>query len=203
MPEAQQMKHLLLVAAMAVCTGSVVGQDAEPPMSDALKRFAWGKEQRDLIKLFTECAPMNFGVGFWPRFALSAEIAEAQHEIGNGVQLAVESRLRSARLYGGEIAGGDQSLSLYTTRQQNVLYVEITLSEPSEQYLKGTAVIDLAFKKRLVDPVTKVEGMVVTWMSTKYVRSSDERAVISATSELMDLFLTEYLRVNEESCGSS
>ena len=203
MLEAQQMKHLLLVAALVVWAGSVVAQDAEPPMSEALKRLAWGKEQRDLLKLFTECAPMSFGIDFWPRFAASAEIAEAQHEIGNGVKLAVESRLRSARLYGGEFAGANQFPSLYSPGQLNVLHVEISHWEPSEQFLKGSASIDLAFKKRLIDPVTKVEGKVATWMSTKYVRSNDDRAIISATSELMDLFLTEYLRVNEEACGSS
>lgn len=127
------------------------------------------------FQLFNSCAPMNLVVEGLSDDAASIGLTQER------LQFAVESRLRGARLY-----ADDQHLfALYV--QANVV---------------GTGFsVDLRFNKTLLDPSTREIGLATTWSNgITGMTSRNPEFVVSQLSNLLDEFLTEYLRVNEEAC---
>ena len=127
------------------------------------------------FQLFSNCRPMEL-------------VVENLHSDAAGIGLAkgailasVESRLRSARLYDSD-AGVPY------------LYVNVNVS--------GLAFsVDLEYNKFVFEPVADASGIAATWsLGLTGTHGRDASYILSTVSELMDLFLLEFLRVNDEAC---
>jgi len=135
------------------------------------------EEQLDHFKLFSDCTQMNLVVERLPSDALDIGLSEET------IQTAVESRLRSARLYRSDLAFVPY------------LYVNV--------HVVGRAFsIRLEYKKDLYDAdFAHASGYATTWTSNSAgTHGGDAAYIVSALSQHMDKFLVEFLRVNEDAC---
>ena len=98
------------------------------------------------------------------------------------IQAAVESRLRSARLY----TSRDTITDAY-------LYVSINVVGNSFN-------IELSFEKIVEDKFSQIQQFATTW-SRGFTGRGGASFILSSLSKLMDIFLVEYLTVNEEYCN--
>ena len=119
------------------------------------------------MRLFVESLPAD---------AAEIDLAKAS------IQVAVESRLRSARLYDSESTFGPY------------LYVNVNVV--------GRAFnTSLKYNKQVYDLASDVTGAANTWnTSFTGTHGGGSNYILSTISELMDSFLVEYLRVNEAAC---
>ena len=103
------------------------------------------------------------------------------------LRITAESRLRAARLY---TDSGEES-------NEAVLYVLVNiLGEPLRAFQ-----VEATYYKRLLDPVTVETIISATWRGTSSWTSRPVRGrIVQSVSEIVDEFLVEYLRVNEEHC---
>ena len=133
------------------------------------------EEQYARFKLFADCGPMLLVV---------EELTEPAKKIGlteEAIQAAAESRLRSARLYS---AGADP-----------YLYIQVNV-------VGGGFSVILKYKKLVSDPLSGEEMYAATWdTGSTGTHSGNPGFILSIASGLLDKFLVEYLRVNEEACG--
>ena len=158
---------LVLLVAASVSLGV-----AKAEVSESYYRFM----------LFNHCGPIPVMV-----MGLSKD-AEGIGLSQDSLQTALESRLRSARLY-KPISSMDDVLNPHLTLRVGVLNHAFS--------------IDLSYVKWVCHPDTDECGTTPTWSSTAFgTHSGDGGYIRSAVSEKIDQFLVEYLRVNEESCGS-
>ena len=132
------------------------------------------------FELFAKCEPMGFGV---------EDLSPDASEIGltrQSIQYAVESRLRSARLYG-------------SAQKDHSLHINVHVAG-------GVFSVLLEYKKDVSDPWSGEIGRTATWKSGSVSRlnahGGDASYILSVVSQHMDKFLTEYLRVNEGACKS-
>ena len=128
------------------------------------------------FQLFANCEPMDLLVEGLP---------PAATEIGlnmEKIQAAVESRLRAARLY-------DSDADLY-------LYVNVNVA--------GRAFhSSVEYYKAYFDSYSKSSNYASGWSkSITGTHGGEGGNILSTVSELIDLFLVNYLRVNEEACTS-
>ena len=118
-------------------------------------------------------------------FVAVEELSPSANSIGltkERLQFAVESRLRGARLYSEE-------------RRAPYLHVPVTIGG-------GGYSVAVTYNKRLFDPVSNQSGVASTWhASITGTHGGDPEFVVSTLSELLDEFLTEYLRVNDPACS--
>ncbi len=127
----------------------------------------------DRFRLFNECRPMRLIVEGLPAAAAEIDLTEA------AIQAAVESRLRSARLYDADA--------------RPYLYVNVNVV--------GRAFsIGLEYLKFLYDQVTDETNFATTWDSGAAGTSGSATFILSSLARHMDRFLVEYLRVNESAC---
>ena len=153
----RRITWLVLLAIFAAPAGGAAAQEVS-----AFDRF----------RLFNECSTMDLVVEGLPADAAEIDLTEA------AIQAAVESRLRSARLY-------DADASPY-------LYVNVNVV--------GRAFnLTLAYKKLLYDQVTDETNFATTW-DIRGAGTGDAAFILSSLAGLMDSFLVEYLRVNESAC---
>ena len=131
----------------------------------------------DKFKLFTYCETMelvieNLGEG-------AAKIGLTRDRITN----AVESRLRSARLYSKE-------------NRDQYLYINV--------HVVGNAFsIGVQFKKKVFDKRSGRSGYATTWeREGAGTHGQDPTYIVSIIPEYIDSFIVEYLRANEQSCSS-
>ncbi len=129
------------------------------------------------FKLFADCKPMNLVV---------ERLHPKASEIGltrKAIQAAVESRLRSARLYSDKPA-------LY------YLYVRVSL-------VGNAFALRLQIKKLVFDPhFSGSPGVATTWDNSSIgTHDSSAGYILSGVSQHMDAFLVEFLRVNEAACA--
>ncbi len=88
--------------------------------------------------------------------------------------------MRSAHLYDSE------SASAYWYVNMNVV---------------GTAFsVEFAYRKRVLDFASARDGLASTWRHGSIGTARGYEFVVSQLSGLLDIFLTEYLRVNEDAC---
>lgn len=133
-----------------------------------------GASDYERFRLFSDCKPMGLVVeNLQPNvveFGLSKD----------SVQAAVESRLRLARLYDSE--------------SWNRLYVNINTI--------GVAYsINVQYDKGLYDAQSDVWGYATTWNDGSVgTHRKNAGYILSNLSEIIDRFLVEFLRVNEEAC---
>ena len=129
------------------------------------------------FELFTGCETMD----------LVVDSSEDARSIGLSVERvtnSVESRLRSAKLF-----------SSSSKNQRQSLYVNINVV--------GIAVnISVEFHKRVFDPRSGLSNYGTTWeRGSTGTHGQDASFIISGLSELIDAFIVEYLRVNEQECS--
>ena len=144
----------------------------------APQSFAESAEERiDNFELFADCTQMNLVVERLPDIAFDIGLSE---EI---IQNAAESRLRSARLY-----RSDLDYIPY-------LYVNVNMTERAFS-------ISLEYHKILYDDhYAHVSQFATTWdRGFVGTHGRDAGYIVSSLSLLVDRFLVEYLRVNEDAC---
>lgn len=128
------------------------------------------------FELFSNCEPISILVEGLSREALNIGLTK------ESVQNAVESRLRSARIY-------SSNPTLHSS-----LYISVNVSNRSFS-------IALEFNKRVFDLFTKTYGTAITW-SDGGIGTHGNRVggILSSLSQLMDDFLVDFLRINDEAC---
>ena len=128
----------------------------------------------DRFRLFNECSTMHLTVEELPAAAAEIDLTVA------AIQAAVESRLRSARLYDAD-AGPKFYLNV------NVVGRSFSLA--------------LKYRKVVYDPISAELGYATTWeIGGAGTHGGDAAYVLSGLAGHMDRFLVEYLRVNESAC---
>ena len=127
------------------------------------------------FKLYNHCNPMDLVIEALPAAAKKIGLTKED------VQVAVESRLRSARLYSSE-------------PQSSFFYVNLNVIGSSFNIM-------LQFNKEVYDPASNNTRPTATWVEgTTGTHSGDGGYILSSLSRLIDKFLVEYLRVNEDAC---
>ena len=128
------------------------------------------------FQLFAECGPMS--LVFLDRQVDEAEIGLTRERL----QTLAEGRLRGARLYDAEVP--------------NFLAINVSVS------IRGAFTVEVSYYKGLYDFATDQFGMAQTWTRGSFGEySRDAGIILQGLSELLDLFILEYLRVNEAACG--
>ena len=144
-----------------------------PFVSDAFGKD--GVSDYERFQLFVNCEPMQLVVeGLQPgaaEFGLSVE----------QIQAAAESRLRSARIYDSD------SLSY--------LYINVTIV--------GSAFsINISYRKPVLDIASESIWSATTWNAGRTgTHGRDAGYILSGISQHLDVFLADFLRVNEEACN--
>ena len=135
------------------------------------------EERKERFEFFTACGPMNLVVEGLDKDAQSLGLSESR------LTAAIESRLRSARLFSSD---ADRYLYL------NVNVVGRAFS------------VTLKFNKRMRDLDSREISLSPSWdAGTTGTHGSGSQFVIDAAIAMFDRFLVDYLRVNEAECGPS
>lgn len=139
---------------------------------------AWSQEDEitghEKFQLWRNCLPMN----------LSVRVSEDAAKINltkQDVETAVRSRLRAARLYDGEATIG----------------VEVLVN------VAGEAVsFSLAFYKPVKGIFDELFYLAPTWETGQVgIHGQNPSFILAGISKAVDLFIDEYLRVNESDCS--
>ena len=155
----RRITWLVLLAIFASPAGGAAAQDISP---------------RDRFQLFNECRPMNLIVADVSAAAAEIDLTTA------AIQTAVESRLRSARLY--DVDAG------------SLLYVNVIVVGRAYAF-------DLEYTKVVYDQVSTERGLATTWESGQVgTHGGDAAYILAGLAGYMDVFLVAYLRVNESAC---
>ena len=125
------------------------------------------------FQLLSFCKPMNLVVEDLGDDASRIKLT------GESIQATVESRLRSARLYA-------------SPHMDTYLYVNINV-------VGNAYSMSLSFKKLVEDPYSINLFPATTWRIGG-TGTGDAAWILSHLSQMMDEFLVEYLKVNEEYC---
>ena len=137
---------------------------------------------RKRFALFNNCEPVRL---FIP------DLSDDAADIGltrERLVLAAESRLRGARLY---------------TEDRDQPYLSVIVN-----VFRTAVSIALEYRKRVLDPASGEVSPAITWevRTTGVVGRGSVDMIVSGVSGhldmYLDMFLTEYLRVNEAACGS-
>ena len=132
-------------------------------------------QTRAQFELFANCEPMDLVVENLPPDA--AEIGLTVERI----EAAVESRLRSARLFDSD----------------SVQYLYVNVNVVGRAFHSS-----VEYKKRVFDYYSNGAFYASTWdIAFTGTHGKDGGYILAGVSELMDVFLVEYLRVNEEACA--
>ncbi len=135
------------------------------------------------FELFNACRPLRLVVEGLPERA--AEIGLTKERI----QTAAESRLRAARLYTELFFDEDW------TSPRAYLYVNVNALGPAFS-------LDITYNKWVRDEEFDLSGRARTWHTGSLgTHGGDAGYILQGVSEHVDLFIAEYLRVNEASCG--
>jgi hypothetical protein len=133
------------------------------------------EERNNRFKLFSNCNRMTLVVEDLPAEAKKIGLTR------EAIQAAVESRLRSARLYDSE-------------RFVPYLYINVLVVGKSFS-------VSVEYKKEVYDPLSGESMPTTAWeRSTTGTHGGDSGYILSTVSRNMDRFLLEFLRVNEEAC---
>ena len=136
----------------------------------------------DRFKLFNNCEPMRLLVEGLRDDAADIGLTEER------LQVAVESRLRGARLY-----TSDRGSPLGSP----LLYVSVSVVGSSFN-------TSLHYNKQFIDLASGISSTAITWfISSTGVHGQDSAYIVSSLSGPLDKFITEYLRVNESACTGS
>ena len=132
---------------------------------------------RDRFKLFNACRPMKLVVENLTPDAQAVGLTRER------IQLAVESRLRAARLY------------TESTEKANDTYLYVYIHVVGHAFT-----IIVSYYKLVTDLVNNSNGLATTWIAEGTGTSEDAGFIIQGLSGHLDEFLAGYLRVNEPAC---
>ena len=136
----------------------------------------------DRFQLFNACRPMELVVENLTPDAQAVGLTKER------IQLAVESRLRAARLYTESMEKANRAY----------LYINITINVVGRAF--NTAV---KYKKWVIDLENNSNGPATTWNTgSTGTYGGDAGFIIQDLSSHLDRFLAEYLRVNESACDT-
>ena len=162
---------------------AVAQDDAPPPDLDLLERAkAFGLEiiepaeitKRERFELFNRCRPMALLVEGFPEDAGKINLTE------ESIEMAAESRLRSARLY--------------DNKADTMLYINVNV-------VKKAFSIIIEYSRLVFEPISDEWGRAVTWqVGSTGAHGRSASYIRSGVSEKIAKFLVEYLRVNEKAC---
>ena len=157
------MKQIAGLVAFAVLL--VFPAHAQEDVESSVARF----------RLFNECKPMSLVVEKLNDYASTIGLTTDK------LQVAVESRLRSARLY--------------DTAEVPFLYVNVHVVDQAFS-------ISVDYEKLVFDSVSGESNKAKTWTTgSTGMHGRNAGYILSSVSRHLDQFLVEYLRVNEEHCG--
>ena len=139
---------------------------------------AWAQSDFERFQLYTDCQALSLYVT-----VQQEDGDELQGLTESAVRNAVESRLRSARLYTEEVVSPALNVSV--------------------QIASWAFHIRLFVEKSVVDVASFETNYAATWVrSSTGTHGTEASYVLSSLSAHMDAFLVEYLRVNDEACES-
>lgn len=143
-----------------------------PFVSDAFGEDSMNDLER--FQLFANCEPMNLVVEGLQLGAAEFGLSVEQ------IRAAAESRLRSARIY-------DSGSLAY-------LYINVNTA--------GSAFsINISYRKPMLDIASEFIWPAETWnASSTGTHGRDAGYILSGISRHLDVFLADFLRVNEEAC---
>ena len=167
------------------------------------------------FRLFNGCRRMKLLVASLDDEAADIGLSEER------IKTMAESRLRAARLFidaaalrkkterkeiameaqglSAALIGAARGVALASYVARACLFVHVNV-------VGGAFSCDVQFLKRLYDPILGLSGKpgtAVTWhVVVTGTHGGDAGYILQSLSETLDRFLMEYLRVNEEACGS-
>lgn len=140
--------------------------------------LAWAQEETERFQFFADCQPMGVSV-----LVINVTNGERLEEQEVAVQAALESRLRSARLYR---EGARNQLAFGVSRFYDNGVNGI-----------GFSTISMTYSKYLHDPAT---GQLGNGITASYLFYSQNSSSYDRISQATDQFIANYLRVNESAC---
>ncbi len=133
------------------------------------------------FQLYNGCQPFQLLVEYDLYEENSDEHNQAIDLTKQAIQNLAESRLRAARLH---------------TKTASPQYLDIDIRVVGISFH-----ISLSFMKVVYDTASDSRGYASTWGAGYIGIANNSGFILSNLSERMDLFLVEYLRVNEDACG--
>ena len=98
------------------------------------------------------------------------------------IETLAESRLRAARLYNAEAIP--------------YLYIRVGVMKQGSAFT-----VDVSLNKAVRDVTSSQFGLAETWTAGNFgLHGRDAGYILQSVSELLDRFILEYLRVNEDAC---
>ena len=188
-----------LLVALAIVVGiqpGLAGGQDDDSLKEALAAISnpeesWEKfvKSTERFQLYTGCSRLRLWVSVGGR----GDDAEAIGLTRDRLQIAAESRLRSARLH--------MTAEYLTGLETKLMTGPPDLSVSVE--VAGSAFLVLVeLQKTLSDPATGEELKTGTWESGRLgTHSGNAGYIVQLVAEELDEFLVEYLRVNEEDCS--
>ena len=181
MDEAREREQERHKAECAARTDAEAQEPTEPPRElpprEELQATIMEMRQRR-VQLFNNCEQMSLSVQFMSKDSAIANI----EDIEDRIQTMAESRLRAARLF--------------TDSASNNLYVGLTVSGPAfSAYMH--------YAKPLYDAVSGLTCRSPSWLFQvgSGTHGGNAEGVLHRVSEAIDLFVLEYLRVNDSVCA--
>lgn len=146
--------------------------------------FAHGQEVSDYDRfdLGNDCRPVKLVVEGLQTNAAEFNLREED------IETTVRSRLRGARIYTENTLYPDGTVTPY-------LYVNVNTV--------GSAFnINIQLNKWVSDPASNQEGLAATWgTNLTGTHGNDLNYILSSVARITDIFIDEYLRVNEAACS--
>lgn len=142
----------------------------------------WGQDypnadQVELFQLWNNCRPVEMIIGQLPNDALDFGLRV------ENIEVAVRSRLRAARIFTEE-----------PQYRSGLLEVGVTVTG-------FTFNANAWYYKIFDDPASGITASAISWTrGVSGVHARDSTYVVSSISQVIDIFIDEYLRVNEEAC---
>ena len=170
--------------AAAVTTIAACSTESDPGLND------------DHFKLFSHCHPIGL--------SLVTSIREVAPEKSRKI---VENRLRSAGIYDPAWERGSENPALRITHSGRSYGMEIGdggRPKSTAATVHEVTSITIDFYKLVYDPASKQSGYTVTynrrWVMPNVIYGGTESGFLTELSKAVDLFVTEYLTVNEKAC---
>ena len=146
----------------------------------------------DRFRLFTGCSPLR----------ISVEVQDDENDLGlseERVETAVRSRLRGARLY----YSGPTALDVLIGRTdvEPAAVLRIPILSVWVHVARRAFSIGLEMRQEVITTYTDLSGIASTWVTqTTGTHGQDHNFVLGSVAQLMDGFIDDYLRVNDEAC---
>ena len=134
-------------------------------------------DERLAFQLFTRCAPVVYTLRIQ---------TDARDVTEEALAPTVSSRLRVARIHGGRLEEpGPPARAILIVTVHTVSY---------------SFHVSLQLRKSLYDEASRQYGAAVTWQHGATGGAPERAHIMEALLPMLDLFVDEYLRVNDQAC---